>query len=94
MFRNEKSFVESLLLESNKETRQACIKYFNLPILLERTLTEYFVEDLEIKQIADRHNADDRTVKRWKKAAIEIASEHLKQNLRCHFNVTSAPLTD
>lgn len=81
MFRNEKSFVESLLLESNKETRQACIKYFNLPVLLERTLTEYFVEGLEIKQIADKHGADDRTVKRWKKAAIEIASEHLKQEL-------------
>ena len=94
MFRNDKSFVESLSLESNKETRQACIRYFDLPVLLERTLIEYFVEDLEIKQIADKHGADDRTVKRWKKAAIEIASEHLKQNLRCHFNVPSAPLTD
>lgn len=88
MFKNEKNFVESLLEECNNETRQSFIKYFNLPVLLERTLTEYYIEDLVIKQIAGRHNVDDRTVKRWKKQAIDMATEHFKQSLRCHFNTT------
>lgn len=94
MFKNERSFIVSLLEECNNETKQNFIKYFNLPILLERTLLEYYVDGLEIKQIAHNRSVDERTVKRWKKAALDIAEEHFKQNLRCHFNVPSQPLTD
>lgn len=92
MLGSEKSFVESLLIESNKATRSNFIKYFNLPILLERTLTEYYIDDLSIKQIAYKHRVDDRTVKRWKKAAIDTATDHFKHYLQCHFNNTTRPL--
>lgn len=61
---NTKSFVESLLEEGNTSTRYNFIKYVNLPKLLERTLIDYYVDDLEIKQIASKYNVDDRTVKR------------------------------
>lgn len=94
MFRNERSFIESLLIESNTDTKKNFIKHFNLPLLLERTLTEYFVEELKIKQIAGRHSVDVRQVKRWKKAALELAEVHFRNSLLCHFNVTSLPLTD
>lgn len=94
MFRNERSFIESLLVEGNTNTKKNFIQHFNLPLLLERTLTEYYVDDLEIKQIAYNHGVDDRTVKRWKKAALETAEVHFKHSLLCHFNDTSRPLTD
>lgn len=94
MLRDARSFVESLLMEANTTTIKNAIKAFNLPLLLERTLTEVYVEGLEIKQIADRHNVDDRTVKRWKKAAIDTAEIHFKNYMLCHFNATSEPLTD
>jgi DNA-directed RNA polymerase specialized sigma24 family protein len=77
------------LEECSKDTRYNLIKYCDIPLLLERTLIEYYVDDLEIKEIADKHKVDERTVKAWKKGALEIAEEHLKQNLRCHFNTTS-----
>lgn len=94
MFRNEGSFVEGLLVEANTDTKKNFIQHFNLPLLLERTLTEYYVDNLEIKQIAYNHRVDERTVKRWKKAALETAEVHFKHSLLCHFNDTSKPLTD
>lgn len=94
MLKEARNFVESLLTEGNQTTVKNAIRVFNLPVLLERTLTEIFVEGLEIKQIADRHHVDDRTVKRWKKAAIDTAEVHFKNYMLCHFNVTSEPLTD
>lgn len=94
MLKEARSFVESLLEESNTNTIKNALKAFNLPVLLERTLTEVYVEGLEIKQIAARHNVDDRTVKRWKKAAIDTAEVHFKNYMLCHFNVPSEPLTN
>lgn len=94
MLREARNFVESLLSEANTSTIKNAIRVFNLPILLERTLTEIYVEGLCIKQIADRHKVDDRTVKRWKKAAIDTAEIHFKNYMLCHFNDTSEPLTD
>ena len=94
MLKEARSFVESLLEESNTNTIKNALRAFNLPVLLERTLTEIYVEGLEIKQIAGRYNVDDRTVKRWKKAAIDTAEVHFKNYMLCHFNVPSEPLTD
>lgn len=94
MLKEARSFVESLLEESNTNTIKNAIRAFNLPVLLERTLTEVYVEGLEIKQIAARYNVDDRTVKRWKKAAIDTAEIHFKNYMLCHFNAPSQPLTD
>jgi DNA-directed RNA polymerase specialized sigma24 family protein len=94
MIKEARSFVESLLEESNTNTIKNALRAFNLPVLLERTLTEVYVEGLEIKQIAAKHNVDDRTVKRWKKAAIDTAEIHFKNYMLCHFNVPSQPLTD
>lgn len=94
MIKEARSFVESLLEESNTNTIKNALRAFNLPVLLERTLTEVYVEGLEIKQIAARHNVDDRTVKRWKKAALDTAEVHFKNYMLCHFNVPSQPLTD
>jgi DNA-directed RNA polymerase specialized sigma24 family protein len=94
MLKEARSFVESLLEESNTNTIKNALRAFNLPLLLERTLTEVYVEGLEIKQIAAKHNVDERTVKRWKKAAIDTAEIHFKNYMLCHFNVPSQPLTD
>lgn len=94
MIKEARSFVESLLEESNTNTIKNALRAFNLPVLLERTLTEVYVEGLGIKQIAAKHNVDERTVKRWKKAAIDTAEVHFKNYMLCHFNVTSQPLTD
>ena len=94
MLKEARSFVESLLEESNTNTIKNALRAFNLPVLLERTLTEVYVEGLEIKQIAARHNVDERTVKRWKKAAIDTAEVHFKNYMLCHFNVPTQPLTD
>ena len=94
MLKEARSFVESLLEESNTNTIKNALRAFNLPVLLERTLTEIYVEGLEIKQIAAKHNVDDRTVKRWKKAAIDTAEVHFKNYMLCHFNVPSEPLTN
>jgi DNA-directed RNA polymerase specialized sigma24 family protein len=94
MIKEARSFVESLLEESNTNTIKNALRAFNLPVLLERTLTEIYVEGLEIKQIAAKHNVDERTVKRWKKAAIDTAEIHFKNYMLCHFNVPSQPLTD
>lgn len=94
MLKEARSFVESLLEESNTNTIKNALRAFNLPVLLERTLTEVYVEGLEIKQIAARYKVDDRTVKRWKKAAIDTAEIHFKNYMLCHFNVPSEPLTD
>lgn len=94
MIKEARSFVESLLEESNTNTIKNALRAFNLPVLLERTLTEIYVEGLEIKQIAGRYNVDERTVKRWKKAAIDTAEVHFKNYMLCHFNVPSEPLTD
>lgn len=94
MLKEARSFVESLLEESNTNTIKNALRAFNLPVLLERTLTEVYVEGLEIKQIAARHNVDERTVKRWKKAAIDTAEIHFKNYMLCHFNVPSEPLTN
>lgn len=94
MLKEARSFVESLLEESNTNTIKNALRAFNLPLLLERTLTEIYVEGLEIKQIAARYNVDDRTVKRWKKAAIDTAEIHFKNYMLCHFNVPSEPLTN
>lgn len=92
MLGSEKKFVESLLEECNNDTRYNFIKYLNLPTLLERTLIDYYIDDLEIKQIAYKYNVDERTVKRWKKAAIEKATDHFKQFIVCHFNSTQPSL--
>lgn len=94
MFKEARNFVESLLSEANTSTIKNAIRVFNLPLLLERTLTEIYVEGLEIKQIAYRHSVDERTVKRWKKAAIDTAEIHFKNYMLCHFNDTSEPLTN
>lgn len=94
MLKEARSFVESLLEESNTNTIKNALRAFNLPVLLERTLTEVYVEGLEIKQIAAKHNVDERTVKRWKKAAIDTAEIHFKNYMLCHFNVPTEPLTD
>lgn len=94
MLKEARSFVESLLEESNTNTIKNALRAFNLPVLLERTLTETYVEGLEIKQIAGRYNVDERTVKRWKKAAIDTAEIHFKNYMLCHFNVPSEPLTN
>lgn len=94
MLKEARNFVESLLSEANTTTIKNAIRVFNLPVLLERTLTEFYVEGLEIKQIAYRHNVDERTVKRWKKAAIDTAEIHFKNYMLCHFNDTLEPLTD
>jgi DNA-binding NarL/FixJ family response regulator len=94
MLKEARSFVESLLEESNTNTIKNALRAFNLPLLLERTLTEIYVEGLEIKQIAGRYNVDERTVKRWKKAAIDTAEVHFKNYMLCHFNVPSEPLTN
>jgi DNA-binding NarL/FixJ family response regulator len=94
MLKEARSFVESLLEESNTNTIKNALRAFNLPLLLERTLTEIYVEGLEIKQIAGRYNVDERTVKRWKKAAIDTAEVHFKNYMLCHFNVPTEPLTN
>jgi hypothetical protein len=94
MLREARNFVESLLIEGNTTTITNAIRVFNLPVLLERTLTEIYIEGLEIKQIAVKHHVDDRTVKRWKKAAIDTAEVHFKNYMLCHFNATTGPLTD
>lgn len=94
MLKEARSFVESLLEESNTNTIKNALRAFNLPVLLERTLTEVYVEGLEIKQIAARYNVDERTVKRWKKAAIDTAEIHFKNYMLCHFNVLTEPLTN
>jgi DNA-directed RNA polymerase specialized sigma24 family protein len=94
MLKEARSFVESLLEESNTNTIKNALRAFNLPVLLERTLTEIYVEGLEIKQIAALHNVDERTVKRWKKAAIDTAEVHFKNYMLCHFNVPTEPLTN
>ena len=94
MVKEARSFVESLLEESNTNTIKNALKAFNLPVLLERTLTEIYVEGLEIKQIAARYSVDDRTVKRWKKAAIDTAEVHFINYMLCHFNVPTQPLTN
>ena len=94
MLKEARNFVESLLSEANTTTIKNALKAFNLPVLLERTLTEVYVEGLEIKQIAAKHNVDERTVKRWKKAAIDTAEIHFKNYMLCHFNVPSEPLTN
>ena len=94
MLKEARNFVESLLSEANTATIKNAIRVFNLPVLLERTLTEIYVEGLGIKQIADRHCVDDRTVKRWKKAAIDTAEVYFKNYMLCHFNSTSEPLPD
>lgn len=52
MFKTDRTFIKGLLTESSKETVSSLIKYFDLPILLERTLTELYVEGLCIKEIA------------------------------------------
>lgn len=94
MLKEARNFVESLLSEANISTIKNAIRVFNLPVLLERTLTEIYVEGLGVKQIADRHSVDDRTVKRWKKAAIDTAEIHFKNYMLCHFNDTSESLPD
>ena len=94
MLKEARSFVESLLEESNTNTIKNALRAFNLPVLLERTLTEVYVEGLEINQIAASYKVDDSTVKRWKKAAIDTAEIHFKNYMLCHFNVPSEPLTD
>lgn len=94
MLKEARNFVESLLEESNTNTIKNALRAFNLPVLLERTLTEIYVEGLEIKQIAGRYNVDERTVKRWKKAAIDTAEVHFKNYMLCHFNAPSEPLTN
>ena len=94
MLKEARNFVESLLSEANTSTIKNAIRVFNLPLLLERTLTEIYVEGLEIKQIAYRYSVDERTVKRWKKAAIDTAEIHFKNYMLCHFNDTSEPLTN
>lgn len=88
MLKSERSFIESVLSESNSSTRENFIKYCNLPFIFERTLLEYYVEGIIIKEIAARHYVDDRTAKRWKKDALNLAEEHFKSNIRCHFNTT------
>ena len=94
MLKEARNFVEGLLEEANATTIKNAIRVFNLPVLLERTLTEIYIDGLEIKQIAGNHHVDERTVKRWKKAAIDTAEIHFKNYMLCHFNVTSEPLTD
>ena len=94
MLKEARNFVEGLLEEANTATIKNAIRVFNLPVLLERTLTEIYVEGLEIKQIAGRYSVDERTVKRWKKAAIDTAEIHFKNYMLCHFNVPTEPLTN
>ena len=94
MLKEARNFVEGLLEEANTTTIKNAIRVFNLPVLLERTLTEIYVEGLEIKQIAGRYSVDERTVKRWKKAAIDTAEIHFKNYMLCHFNVPTEPLTN
>lgn len=82
MFGSELDFIDGLLTDSSVETTVAIIKDFDLPVLLERTLTETYVKGLEIKEIAHLHNVDDRTVKRWKKEALKSAVYRTKEKLR------------
>lgn len=67
MFKTDRTFIKGLLTESSKETVSSLIKYFDLPILLERTLTELYVEGLCIKEIAD-----ERTIKRYHTKALDL----------------------
>jgi DNA-directed RNA polymerase specialized sigma24 family protein len=94
MFKNEKRFILRLLTEGSEETRRALINYCNLPKVLKRTLIEYYVVGLEIKEIADDHSVDDRTVKRWKQEAIEVAEDHFANLCLCHFNDSCKSLLD
>ena len=71
MLKEARNFVEGLLEEANTATIKNAIRVFNLPVLLERTLTEIYVEGLEIKQIAGRYSVDERTVKRWKHSRLD-----------------------
>ena len=75
MWNTRKDFILRMLTESSKETVASFIKDCDLPLLLERTLTERYIEDLGEKQQADRHNVDERTVRRWLAEAKALAVE-------------------
>ena len=94
MFRNDRTFIKGLLTESSAETVAGLIKYFNLPILLERTLTELYVEGLEIKEIAYNHTIDERTVKRYHAKALDLAEARIKMSLKSHFSTITEPTSD
>ena len=81
MFRNERKFIKELLTESDKETIKALIASFKLPLLLSKTLTELYVDGLEIKQIAYNNNVDDRTIKRYHAKALDLCEERAKAKL-------------
>lgn len=44
MWKTDRTFIKELLTESSKDTVRSLIKYFDLPELLERTLTEIYIE--------------------------------------------------
>lgn len=77
MFKTDRTFIKGLLTESSKETVSSLIKYFDLPILLERTLTELYVEGLCIKKIAYKYNVDERTIKRYHTKALDLAEANV-----------------
>lgn len=81
MFRNERKFIKELLTESDKETIKSLIDSFKLPVLLNKTLIEMYVDGLEIKQIAYERNVDDRTIKRQHAKALDLCEERAKARL-------------
>lgn len=81
MFRNERKFIKELLTESDEETTRSLIDSFKLPVLLNKTLIEMYVDGLEIKQIAYERNVDDRTIKRQHAKALDLCEERAKNRL-------------
>ena len=73
MWKIDRTFIKELLTESSKDTVRSLIKYFDLPELLERTLTEIYVDGLKIKEVSYNHNVDERTIKRYHSKALDIA---------------------
>ena len=82
MFKTDRTFIKGLLTESSKETVSSLIKYFDLPILLERTLTELYVEGLCIKEIAYKYNVDERTIKRYHTKALDLTEANVKARIK------------
>ena len=82
MWKIDRTFIKELLTESSKDTVRSLIKYFDLPELLERTLTKIYVDGLKIKEVSYNHNVDERTIKRYHSKALDIAEATVKAKIK------------
>ena len=80
-----RDFIVELLKEVSPETAEGIIKGFDLPVKLKNTLIDYYVYGLGVKEIADKYNVDDRTVKRWFADAYRKSADHIKNSIRLKY---------